>query len=208
MEKYYNAIKQGLAKTDQTSIFNSSGSDEELVKACKEFLKEKGYSVTESVTCSVPDIDSIDKLIGYFYGRLKNEHKEYESVYIHQIRDRAVAKQFINYRMQINGVNRRTALQECTQIVKTVLDHYDEFNFKFNVNFSIFGNAKLGWVTEKAIDIINKKSAVRREEEHQKRLDTVVQKAAENETFGYDDLDDLLMELDEENSNGSKEKDN
>jgi len=201
MEKYYSAIKKGLAQTEQTSIFNT-GSDYDLIKACVSFLKEKGYGVKEPVECVVKDVDTIDKLIGYFYDRLRSERPEYRSVYVHEARDRMIAKRFIMKQKELSGLSEKAALKECVEIVKTVLDHYDEFHFKFQVNFSVFGNDKLGWVTDRAIEIINKKYKAKREDDYQKQLDSVIAHAAKDETFGYDDLDALLEKLEEENKDG------
>jgi hypothetical protein len=201
MEKYYGAIRKGLSQTEQTSIFSAS-SDFELTKACVDFLKYKGYGIKEPVECVVKDIDTIDKLIGYFYDRLRQERPEYKSVYVHETRDRMIAKRFIMKQQDLSGLSYQAALKECVEIVKTVLDHYDEFHFKFQINFSIFGNDKLGWVTDRAIEIINKKYKAKREDDYQKKLDSVIAHAAKDETFGYDDLDALLEQLEEENKNG------
>lgn len=201
MEKHYVAIKKGLAETEQTSIF-TAGPDDELTKACVAFLKEKGYGIRQPVECAVKDVDTIDKLIGYFYNRLRNERREYKSVYIHEARDRTIAKRFIMKQMELSGLNEKTAIKECAEIVKTVLDHYDEFHFKFQINFSVFGNDKLGWVTDRAVEIINKKYKAKRESDYQKRLESITEEAAKEETFGYSDLDVLLEQLEEENKNG------
>jgi hypothetical protein len=208
MEKHYRAIKNGLAQTEQTSLF-AVGSDEGLLNACINFVREKGYSVTKPLECSVVGIKKIDDLIGYFYGRLEREHKDdYISVYINEARDRKIAKSFVESRMNSRGLSRSAALQECAEIAKIVLDNYDEYHFKYNINFSIFGSDKLSWVTEKAISIINKKNKDKREYEHRQRLDKMTAEAAKEMAPGYDDLDDLLAQLEEENTDGGKEKGN
>lgn len=204
MEKYYKAIREGLAQTDQISMF-AVNPDEDLVKACIDFIREKGYSVTKPIETTVSAIRTLDDLIAYFYGRLKNERRdEYKAVYINSSRDRKIAKGFVENRMKINGLNRSTALQECAEIVKIVLDNYDLFHFKYQINFSIFGNDKLGWVTERAIDIINKKNKDKKDQEYQRRLDEITAEAAKETPRGYDDLDGLLAQLEEEND-GKKE---
>lgn len=206
MERFYSAIRDGLAETDQTSIF-SVASDDNLVKACQDFLREKGFSVLRPISFSDYEIKTKKELIEYFYERLRKEHQQHAAVYINEMRDMVIAKLFVKSRMQASGTNEATAIKECAEIIKTVLDNYKEFKFKYQINFAIFGNARCKWITDKAIDILNNKYKAKNEDAHNKRIDSVIEEAAKDETLGYDDLDEILARLEEEN-NGGKEKGN
>lgn len=205
MKEHYEAIKKGLSLLDQSSLFGGQ-SDRELVEACVAFIREKGYGVRKSDRPTFSSIKKTDDLIAYFYGRMRKEQSK-ETVYENLGRDRKIAKVFITGRMEAEGVNEATALQSCAHIVKTVLDNYSEYNFKYAINFSIFGSANLSWVTQKAIDIINSKNKIKMEREHKTQLDLMTQKAAKDTPMGYDDLDALLEQIEEENNGSKKEND-
>lgn len=201
MEKFYKAIKEGLSETDQVTLF-STGANDNLQQACAALLKECGWSVKEPRPSTVAAVKTLDDLISYFYQRMGKEQPK-AMIYENLPRDRKIAKLFIENRMQSSGLNRATALQECATIIKTLLDNYDKFHFKYDVSFAVFGNDKASWITQKAIDIMNAEGKVKRKESHRQQIEKVTAAAAKDTPMGYDDLDALLEQIEEENNGSS-----
>ena len=127
----------------------------ELASYCKAFLLELGYRVVKPLTPRFKAI-RIDDLYNLFYERLKHYHPDL-CVYSNQSRDRAIASKFLKVRMEAGDVSKKYALSECAEIILTVFEHEDEFNFNLPLTFEMFGQANCGWITSKAIQIMNKK---------------------------------------------------
>ena len=133
----------------------------ELETCCKEFLLERGYRVVKPITPRFKAI-SIDDLYNLFYERLRYYHPDL-SVYSNISRDRAIASRFLKNRMEVGDVSKEYALSECAEIILTVFEHEDEFNFNLPLTFEMFGQANCAWITEKAINIMNVKRGKREE---------------------------------------------
>jgi len=127
----------------------------ELEGYCKEFLLESGYRVVRPLKPRFKAIRE-DDLFHLFYDRLKYHHPD-SSVYSNLKRDRAIASRFVKARMELGDVDKKYALNECAEIILTVFEHEDEFNFNLPLTFEMFGQANCAWITAKAIGIINKK---------------------------------------------------
>lgn len=69
--------------------------------------------------------------------------------------DRKIAENFVKSRMEASRCDKESALQECADIVLTVLDNIHLFNFTVPLSFYIFDQKDFYWVTKKAIDIVN-----------------------------------------------------
>lgn len=126
-----------------------------LEALCKEFLMELGYRVVRPLN---PRFKAarIDDLYNLFYERLKHYHPDL-AVYSNQSRDRAIASRFLKTRMEAGDVSKKYALGECAEIILTIFEHEDEFNFNLPLTFEMFGQINCGWITDKAIKIINTK---------------------------------------------------
>ena len=201
LDKLYSAIKV----FNQGSIFGPP-SDTTIINSCIEYLRFSGYTVTEP-NSSVKEVKSIDELIAFFYDRLNRKRGNHggEQLASHkQGRDRNIASAFVNSRMELTGNSFMIALQECVDIVKTVVDHESEFRFRYVLSsFSVFGQKNLKWVSEKAIDIMNRKIGKKVEEQEEALADEVIA-SQDTSDLGYTDLDILLQQL-EENGNGKSE---
>jgi len=55
------------------------------------------------------------------------------------------------------GLNRKFAIQECVSIIDAIFDYEEEFGFKNPIDINVLGQKKSGWITEKAIYILNNK---------------------------------------------------
>ena len=108
----------------------------------------------------------------------------------------AVAKRFVESRIAVTGANKEYALNECGEIIRTIFDHYDDFNFKYDINFSIFGQGNLKWVTDRAIQLMNKRLEEKEEEDAEKLRQKAL--AHYEETTPATDLDDILKMMEED----------
>jgi len=131
----------------------------ELENYCKEFLLESGYRVVKPLKARFK-AKREDDLFHLFYDRLKYYHPDL-SVYSNLKRDRAIASRFVKARMELGDISKEYALNECAEIILTVFEHENDFNFNLPLTFEMFGQANCAWITEKAIGIINKKKEKR-----------------------------------------------
>lgn len=201
MEKdLLNKLKTAVAAIGQSSLFNDPLS--ELESACEDFLTYRGYRVVKSQKYVHTKVDNTKGLVELFYSLLdkKLDGMNYFDSYRNSLaQDLATAKRFVESRMEANGVGRDVALKECANIIQTVFRNYDEFKFKYSISFSIFGQKKMGWVTEKALQILNRSIEEDVRDRAEARIqETLAQQA--NEMLGYSDLDELLEKIKEEES--------
>ena len=188
-------IKDAVNALDQTSLFGDSADREkDLVKACVIYLKEKGYSIhkTQEVYKNISNTTDLVKL---FYARLM-KHLNNTHIYRNSLtRDLTTAKRFVESRMTVSNLDKSAALQECAKIIDAIFDHYDKFGFKYQINFSIFGQQKMAWVTERAVQFINEAQ----EENKQKRRDDIekeILKEKEKECdTSIEELDAIIAHL-------------
>jgi hypothetical protein len=204
MEKeLISKIKSTATMAEGKPLFGDPKGD--LETACVDYLKYRGYHVVKSDKYAKSSVKNLQDLISLFYGLLStklDKAKRHDSYRNPMVRDLATAKRFVKSRMEANGVSEDLALNECANIIKTVFKHYHEFNFKYDVSFSIFGQQNLAWVTEKAIQILNRKI----KEEVADRAEARRQEAIathHSDQLGFDDLDEILKVIKEEEENGS-----
>lgn len=195
IKTYLDKIKEALASAQQLAVLGDP--EEALRKACSEYLRSKGYKVV------APDYRIYAKtpedLVTYFYDKYSTVYNisGASPVYRNNIkRDLSTAKKFIASRMEASGVDRATAIRECADIITAVIEHHKEFGFKYALSFSIFGQDKLAWVTQKAVDIINNARIDSKEDE--RYCDMLSAKLDDECSHGFADLDDLINQTDEE----------
>jgi len=122
----------------------------------KEILIAAGYKVTKVAITT--KFKTTKEVKDYFYSRL---YSKYPDRLINKVdnvqRDMRIAKDFIESRMADNSIGKTIALQESVDIIDMIFDYEDEFSFKYPmVNIGILGQGKIGWITQKAIEILNR----------------------------------------------------
>lgn len=206
---YIVNIRSAVSESDQTNLF-AEGKTTQLVKACIEYLKFSGYKVIQ-LPKYIYTVKSLDDLISFFYSMLELKHPGHVSDYRNIAENRAIAKRFVEARSKASGVSKKEALNECAEIIRTVFNHEYDFNFKHKMTFRLFGQDKFGWVTDKAIQIINKNLEVGYEELAEKRREEMID-AQDKKDIGFGDLQEILDKLEKDNgrekekSYGEKEK--
>lgn len=187
-------IQDEVTKTFQSDVFSdNSFKYKSLIGACKEFLTQQGYKVVEPVNHKY-NIKKLDDIIILFYMLSDAKHPELLNNYRNLARDRKTVSLFVQARMNASNINRKEALKECAEIIKTIFEHENEFNFSIPLVFGILGQQKLGWVTDKAISIINKKKQNKDNERRNKLIIKYEERYnVEQEPFG--NLDQILQNL-------------
>ena len=185
---------------DQLDVGFLSPDPKKVAKVCKEFLIFMGYKVVDPVKKTF-NVKNINDLITLFYAYLDYKHPELSDAHRNVKKDRAIAKRFLEARMEIGNLNKEYALDECAQIIKTVFDREPEFNFTIPLSFGMFGQESVGWITRKAVELMN----AGKEESKKKRIEEIqdrhIQKYLKNhgeESLGFD-VDELLKKLEKGN---------
>ena len=154
-----DAVLEGLYKVigeqlNQSSLFYIDNNSV-IISLCAEYLKTRGYRVIKSPEGNFSNVKKMDDLIHLFYGLLDYKFPSKVGRHRNNQRDRKIAKTFIESRMLSSGCDKEHALKECSLIIETVFSNFSRFNLTVNsMNFGIFGQKNLGWVTEVALGII------------------------------------------------------
>ena len=192
-DKILEKIHEGWLETQQGTLFGSENPPFELLAdACIEYLKYKGYKVVKPLKRF--DIKKLDDLIHLFYAYSDLKHPELINSYRNLVRDRALTKHLIVARQEASNMCRKAAMNECAEIIATIFEHEKEFNFKRPVTFNVLGQKNCGWITEKAIQIMNKK-IMGKDEERREILIASLDKKYDAEPGGFEDLDEILENL-------------
>lgn len=191
MKNIIKKLKDALASFDNGDFLKSPKEKKDSVlSACIELLSEEGYKVVKREKPRY-NIRNCDDLIHLFYAFLEYKHPEFACNFRDLNRDRKIAKLFIEERAGINKTSKNAALAECAEIITTIFKHEDEFKFKIPLTFGILGQKNCGWITDKAIQIINKEK-LNRNEERRATLIESYEKSYESEPDGFGDLNEIL----------------
>ena len=192
-----NNINAGFLSTD----------NESLAKVCKKFLIHMGYKVIDPIKYTY-NVEKLDDLFDLFYALLEYNHPELIDAHRNMNRDRALAKRFLDARMEAGNLNKKQALCECAEIIKTVFDREDDFNFNLPLSFEMFGQQSAGWITKKAIDIMNSEKEKRDEKIAERIQNKYIEeylKEYGEESIGFD-VDEILENLKRETCLNGKKK--
>lgn len=186
-------LRDAVIAEEQPTLFSQS-SDKALEDACATFLRFRGYRVARPIDYRFK-MKSLDDLIKLFYLLMDSRHPEYTNVYRNLKKDRAIAKRLVDARRAATGYSKELALNECGEIIATLFEHEKEFKFRTEIYFGMFGQANLGWITEKAIRIMNERLT---KESEAKMADTI-NKIEEEQKDEYDleftDVDAILKRI-------------
>jgi len=198
MQKLIVASQQGDLFGNKKAFTKSS------VDVAVEFLKGQGYSVRPPMGYPVK-ITKLDGLLSMFYGLLSDIYELHLLPLPNKKKDRAVAKAFIESRMEIDNISRDTALQQCGLIIQTIFKHPEVFKFETPPTFGILGQKQMGWMTDRAIQIINKKIAKDKEISLKTAVDKMTKRIEDNYHMGFS-LDELtVIQKRLEDKDGKKE---
>lgn len=150
---------------------------------------ESGWQVTEPILVN-DKVITLKDLRNYFFMRLWTKYPNRYKYYVDNIKNEfRLMRLFVESREE-KGLNRFNAIQQCIIIIDAIFDHEEEFNFKTPIDIRVVGQAKAGWITEKALQIVNNNLLKEREKEAERRI-------AEMEDNRKIDLKEKAKELDE-----------
>lgn len=205
---------------DQSDLFgNGKSQDEVHISSAIELLTKNGYRVLDTTRpedakaaaieagYKVSDpifvnggVKTLKDLRNYFYMRLWKKYPGRQAYYVDMglSKELHLFKLFVESR-EVTGLSRLNAIQECVAIIDIIFDHEDEFGFRDPIDVRVIGQGKAGWITRKAVFILNKKV---QESMHQK-FNKMVAKYEQDEKIDLKDkaseLDSLLIEMEENN---------
>lgn len=184
-------IHNGWLETQQSQLFaGDDTSFEALANACVDYLRYNGFKVV-SPNKWRHNINKLDDLWRFFYTFSDRKHPELINAYRNLQKDRAIASKFVKSRMEATGFSKENAMNECAEIIETIFEHEAGFKFKIPISFGLLGQNNCGWITDKAIQIMNKKRLQEKEERRIERIKKMDEKY-ESESEGFGDLDELL----------------
>ena len=184
-DEFLREMQKLIASSQQGDLFgNEKIFTEKSIKMCVKFLKGQSYSVRPPIGYPVK-ITKLDEIISMFYGFLSNTYQKHLLPPSNIKRDRAIAKAFIEKRMEVEKISRKDAMQQCALIVQTVLRTPEVFKFETPPTFGIFGQAEMGWITERAIRIINEQITKDNEIAAEKAIDKMTERIEKKYTMGY-----------------------
>jgi hypothetical protein len=118
-----------------------------------DLLQENGYVVRGPLL--VKDaVKTPAQLVRYFYDMLARYRPESVTIYGgNTVRDRAVAKELIAARMK-TGCSKQRAITESCEIIDLLFKYEDRLGLAQTVaSMVVLGQSKMGWVTEKLLQI-------------------------------------------------------
>lgn len=202
MEEPLQNLCKACEEVQSLSLF---GNDEKIVEtAAIKYLESRAYKVIAPPTLPSKITKSTD--LKALYERLVDRyHPDWRTTYIKEEQARAIAKNFVKSRMKAEGISKERALRSCAEIICAVFQFEDEFNFNRPINFSMFGQAEFKWVSDRAIEILNKKEA----ELDDVYTDILIERMYEdkpNKGWSLEKLDKAYDKL-KEKEHGEKEED-
>lgn len=188
-----------MTKDQSTFMSNDDSAEQEMINAAVDFLKRKGYRIQPPIIVDSKVITKKD-LINHFYRRLDSKYPNRRS---HTVPNYALDMQMISKLIQArmdSGLGERAAIQECVRIINAIFDNEKDFNFKYPIRDTrILGQAKLGWVTAKALSILETRQREVESEEIKKRREAVEFSRHRTDDEVEKDLDALLKSMEENN---------
>lgn len=151
-DKILNSLEEALASLKQTTL---TGPDFKAIDVlCREWLLLRGYSVKEPYAVS-SSAKNLYHLVDLFYRCFSKHYPEMTVPYNNEKRDLKIAKDFVNSRMQAEGMNKAKAIEQTAQIIEALFRYKSHFDFDPVPTFGIF-TPSMGWLIDKVIILMNK----------------------------------------------------
>ncbi len=208
MEKLISRIKGVIEELEQPTILARDYG--ELVRACVEFLEHQGY---KTIRCcyTYPKIEKVSHLVELFDALMSRNHPDLIAPFRRKAVDMSIAKKFLEARVEAGDLSEKQALLECAEIINIIFKYEKDFSFNMPLTFSMLGQANCGWITDRAIQIMNKKKAREDELKAGEAQEACVKEYIElhgEDDLGFD-IDKILKNMEkmkEEHFDGKKEK--
>jgi len=201
---------------DQQDLFGDKSTDEiQLEESIKNIEKagyrvardaeearqiaiESGWQVTEPILVNDKVITMKD-LRNYFFMRLWTKYPNRYKYYVDNIKNEFRLMRFFVESREEKGLNKFNAIQQCVAIIDVIFDYEEEFNFKTPIDIRVVGQAKAGWITEKALQIVNNNLLKSREKEAERRIADMEDNREINLKEKAKELDEMLANMEANN---------
>lgn len=121
-----------------------------IEQKCIEYLKASGYKVIKRVESTYKSVKNTNDLVELFYNLVDYHYPSSVGYYRNTSKDRKLAKNMVINRMNATNISKKEALEECALLVESLFKYADELNLDNTpTNFGIFGQEKMGWLTDK-----------------------------------------------------------
>lgn len=168
----------------------------------KAIVVECGYQVTDPLLVNNKVVTLTD-LRNYFFMRLWSKHPSSQQYSIDNIKsDLRLIRLFVEAREE-KGLNRFNAIQQCVAIIDIIFNYEEDFCFKEPISIGVLGQATSGWITEKALYILNTNLRKEEELEIERRVDEIEASVKIDLKARSKELAELLANV--EADNGKKE---
>jgi hypothetical protein len=184
----------------QQDAFNPNISPEEIrIAEAKMILIKAGYKIVDPLVVN-ENVNNQSRLLNYFYMRLFTRYPEKQLTTIKNFqKDGKLISKFVEARKV--DMDEQAAIQECVAIIDVIFDYGYEFKFRHPITIGVLGQAKSGWITEKAVSILNRELVKKDEEEVERRMkeveDGYEEKVDLKKTANR--LDEILAKMEESN---------
>lgn len=189
LETLVKDLEKVLAAYHQPALFSSDSEKiKNLFKSCENLLRFGGYKTLEpyvrnnsKIVKKVSDLLDRFNLLRYKYFASLPTNKGVDYI------DQKHISNFVKARQEALGpeVSKKIVLQHCADIIDTIFENLDKFNFEDAPRPYILGQKKCGWITEKALEIMDAK--------YKEHLDNQYNKVKAEATTYYSDSDFGLL---------------
>jgi len=176
-----------------------------LLGACINILKKNNYAVIKQPKAAAR-VKNSKNLVDLYYHLLQFKYGGSITPCRNDKVDFTIAKLFVTKIQNSSKIERDMALSKCVKIIEGVFKYSKELNIHPEVltSFRLFGQGKLGWITERVISLLNNK--LYDDSDWINKVDKDTEKYAEdnNIEFGLPNLEELANKV-RRNLNGKKE---
>lgn len=159
---------------------------------------ESGWQVTEPILVNNKVI-TLKDLRNYFFMRLWTKYPNRYKYYVDNIKNEFRLLRFFVESREEKGLNKFNAIQQCVAIIDAIFDYEEEFNFKTPIDIRVIGQAKAGWITEKALQLVNNNLLKSREKEAERRIAEMEDNREINLKEKAKELDEMLANMEANN---------
>ena len=158
---------------------------------------ENGYAVTEPRIVN-ERVVTLKDLRNYFFMRLWTKYPGRQTHYYENWQQELRMIRLFVESIELRGLSRSNAIQRGIEIIDTIFNYEEEFRFKNPIDIRVLGQGKAGWITGKAIEIMNKQLEKRIESEMKQKAEELEDKLArdlEKQSFIDNKLDNLIANI-------------
>lgn len=187
-------FREGNFLKPTTSLYNT------VLTRCIELLRANNYIVTRS-EINGGSITNVGDLVNHYYNLLRFKTNNSIRPYRDQGADLATAKAFMNTIQESTGYEYAEALNFAGRLVFEFFNLYRDWDISPEAMCAfkgVFGQDRMGWITERLIKHINKEALSQAKAEHQAELDTQEYIKIKKVEFGWPDLAELVKKKKEE----------